>query len=471
MEIDLQTTLVSIAYIIAAILFIVGLKGLSHPRTAVRGNLLGAIGMFIAIVVTLLDQKIIGFAGIIAGSVVGTTIGAALAIKIKMTAMPQLVALFNGFGGGASVLVAGAALIEALLITPDPLIQTTVAAAASGLIGSVTLLGSLVAFGKLQGLISEAAVQFSGQKTLIILSATAALFLAGWLVSDPAFMGAYWALVAIASLLGVVLVIGIGGADMPVVISLLNSYSGLAAAATGFVLENSILIIAGSLVGTAGLILTNLMCKAMNRSLSNVLFGGVGAAAITSPGKTEDDVYAGRVKSASADDVAMLLETARRVVIVPGYGLAVAQAQHAVRDLGNLLESKGVEVEFAIHPVAGRMPGHMNVLLAEADIAYDKLKEMDLINPTFAQTDVAIVIGANDVVNPVARNSNDPSNPIAGMPILDVDKAQAVVVIKRSLSPGFAGIANPLFAADNTLMLFGDGKKAVLELITALGQI
>ncbi|MCI2426024.1 NAD(P)(+) transhydrogenase (Re/Si-specific) subunit beta [Candidatus Acetothermia bacterium] len=471
MEIDLQTTLVSIAYIIAAILFIVGLKGLSHPRTAVRGNLLGAIGMFIAIVVTLLDQKIIGFAGIIAGSVVGTTIGAALAIKIKMTAMPQLVALFNGFGGGASVLVAGAALIEALLITPDPLIQTTVAAAASGLIGSVTLLGSLVAFGKLQGLISEAAVQFSGQKTLIILSATAALFLAGWLVSDPAFMGAYWALVAIASLLGVVLVIGIGGADMPVVISLLNSYSGLAAAATGFVLENSILIIAGSLVGTAGLILTNLMCKAMNRSLSNVLFGGVGAAAITSPGKTEDDVYAGRVKSASADDVAMLLETARRVVIVPGYGLAVAQAQHAVRDLGNLLESKGVEVEFAIHPVAGRMPGHMNVLLAEADIAYDKLKEMDLINPTFAQTDVAIVIGANDVVNPVARNSNDPSNPIAGMPILDVDKAQAVVVIKRSLSPGFAGIANPLFAADNTLMLFGDGKKVVLELITALGQI
>ncbi|MCD5417068.1 NAD(P)(+) transhydrogenase (Re/Si-specific) subunit beta [Candidatus Bipolaricaulota bacterium] len=469
MGIDLQTTLVSIAYIIAAILFILGLKGLSHPRTAVRGNLLGAIGMFIAIVVTLLDQRIIGFEVIIAGSVVGASIGAILAVKIKMTAMPQLVALFNGFGGGASVLVAGAALIETVLRTPDPLIQTTVATAASGLIGSVTLLGSLVAFGKLQGLISEKAVQFFGQKALIIVLGLVALFLGAWLVNDPAFIPAYWGLVAVASLLGVVLVIGIGGADMPVVISLLNSYSGLAAAATGFVLGNSVLIIAGSLVGTAGLILTNLMCKAMNRSLSNVLFGGVGATAITSPGQVEDDMYAGRVKSASADDVAMLLETARRVVVVPGYGMAVAQAQHAVRDLGNLLESKGVEVEFAIHPVAGRMPGHMNVLLAEADIAYDKLKEMDDINPTFDQTDVAIVIGANDVVNPVARDCNDPSNPIAGMPILDVDKAQAVVVIKRSLSPGFAGISNPLFAAENTLMLFGDGKKMVLELISALG--
>ncbi len=468
MGIDLQTTLVSIAYIIAASLFILGLKGLSHPRTAVRGNLLGAIGMFIAIVVTLLNQRIIGFEVIIAGSVVGASIGAALAIKVKMTAMPQLVALFNGFGGGASVLVAGAALIETVLHTPDPIIQTTVAAAASGLIGSVTLFGSLVAFSKLQGLISEKAVQFFGQKLLIVVLGLVSLLLGVWLVRDPAFFGAYWALVAAASLLGVVLVIGIGGADMPVVISLLNSYSGLAAAATGFVLGNSVLIIAGSLVGTAGLILTNLMCKAMNRSLSNVLFGGVGASAITSPGMTADDMYAGRVKSASADDVAMLLETARRVVVVPGYGMAVAQAQHAVRDLGNLLESKGVEVEFAIHPVAGRMPGHMNVLLAEADIAYDKLKEMDDINPTFDQTDVAIVIGANDVVNPVARDSNDPSNPIGGMPILDVDKAQAVVVIKRSLSPGFAGISNPLFAADNTLMLFGDGKQMVLELISAL---
>lgn len=468
MGIDLQTTLVSIAYIIAASLFILGLKGLSHPRTAVRGNLLGAIGMFIAIVVTLLNQRIIGFEVIIAGSVVGASIGAALAIKVKMTAMPQLVALFNGFGGGASVLVAGAALIETVLHTPDPIIQTTVAAAASGLIGSVTLFGSLVAFSKLQGLISEKAVQFFGQKLLIVVLGLVSLLLGVWLVRDPAFFGAYWALVAAASLLGVVLVIGIGGADMPVVISLLNSYSGLAAAATGFVLGNSVLIIAGSLVGTAGLILTNLMCKAMNRSLSNVLFGGVGASAITSPGMTADDMYAGRVKSASADDVAMLLETARRVVVVPGYGMAVAQAQHAVRDLSNLLESKGVEVEFAIHPVAGRMPGHMNVLLAEADIAYDKLKEMDDINPTFDQTDVAIVIGANDVVNPVARDSNDPSNPIGGMPILDVDKAQAVVVIKRSLSPGFAGISNPLFAADNTLMLFGDGKQMVLELISAL---
>jgi NAD(P) transhydrogenase subunit beta len=427
--------------------------------------------MFIAIVVTLLDQQIIGFEVIIAGSVIGTFIGAILAVKVKMTAMPQLVALFNGVGGGASVLVAGAALIATGIDTPDPLIQTTVAAAASGLIGSVTFLGSLVAFGKLQGIVSEKAVQFFGQKGVIIVLGLAALFIGGWLVSYPAFIGAYWILVIVASLLGVVLVIGIGGADMPVVISLLNSYSGLAAAATGFVIGNSVLIIAGSLVGTAGLILTNLMCRAMNRSLSNVLFGGVGAAATTPSGKTEDDIYAGRVKSASADDVVMLLETARRVVVVPGYGMAVAQAQHAVRDLSNLLESNGVEVEFAIHPVAGRMPGHMNVLLAEADIPYDKLKEMDEINPTFAQTDVAIVIGANDVVNPVARDKDDPSNPIAGMPILNVDKAQAVVVIKRSLSPGFAGIANPLFAAENTLMLFGDGKKVVLELISALGQI
>jgi NAD(P) transhydrogenase subunit beta len=282
---------------------------------------------------------------------------------------------------------------------------------------------------------------------------------------NPLNIQNYLALVIVSSLLGVLLVIPIGGADMPVVIALLNSYSGLAAAATGFVLNNNILIIAGSLVGASGIILTNIMCKAMNRSLVNVLFGSMEPSGEQ---MSSDEVYAGKVKSTTSEEVAMLFDNAKRVVVVPGYGMAVAQAQHAVRDLSNLLESKGCNVEFAIHPVAGRMPGHMNVLLAEADISYDKLKEMDAVNPTFQQTDVAIVLGANDVVNPLART--DPTSPIAGMPILDVDKARTVIVIKRSLSPGFAGIPNPLFAADNTLMLFGDGKKMILELISAIKE-
>jgi H+-translocating NAD(P) transhydrogenase subunit beta len=289
--------------------------------------------------------------------------------------------------------------------------------------------------------------------------------LTAWLVAGPEStrMPAYWLVVIVSSVLGVLLTIPIGGADMPVAIALLNSYSGLAGAATGFVFDNEALIITGSLVGASGIILSQIMCKAMNRSLTNVLTGAIGPSA---GGPTADDVYAGKVKGASAEDVAMLFDGARRVVIVPGYGLAVSQAQHAVRDLANLLEANGTEVEFAIHPVAGRMPGHMNVLLAEADVAYDKLKEMDEINPSFQQTDVAIVIGANDVVNPLART--DPTSPIAGMPILDVDKARTVVVIKRSLSPGFAGIPNPLFAADNTLMYFADGKKAIIDLIAAI---
>jgi NAD(P) transhydrogenase subunit beta len=287
-------------------------------------------------------------------------------------------------------------------------------------------------------------------------------------VIDPANAYYYWALVGVASILGIMLVIPIGGADMPVVIALLNSYSGIAAAATGFVLSNNVLIISGSLVGASGIILTQIMCKAMNRSLTNVLFGGVGAAPTESSKARGDDIYAGRVKSASPEEIAMLFDNAQRVVVVPGYGMAVAQAQHSVRDMANLLESRGVNVEFAIHPVAGRMPGHMNVLLAEANVPYDKLREMDEINPTFEQVDVAIVLGANDVVNPVART--DPGSPIAGMPILDVDKARTVVVIKRSLSPGFAGIPNPLFAADNSLMFFSDGKKAIVDLISAIKE-
>lgn len=458
-------SVINLAYLVAAVLFIFGLKGLAHPRTAVRGNLIGALGMLIAMVATLLDRQVLGsgatgFALIFASILLGSVIGGVLAVRIQMTAMPQMVALLNGFGGAASVLVAGAALID----TPNPTLQFTTATAASGIIGAVTFWGSLVAWDKLQEfLLKGNPIRFPAQQAVNFLVLGASVLVGAMLVRDPSNIALYWLLVAIASVLGVLFTIPIGGADMPVAIALLNSYSGLAAAATGFVLNNSGLIITGSLVGASGIILSQIMCRAMNRSLWNVLVGAIGAPSI---GPKADDIYAGKIKSAGPEEIAMLFDGAERVVIVPGYGLAVSQAQHAVRDLANLLESKGIEVEFAIHPVAGRMPGHMNVLLAEADIAYDKLKEMDEINPTLPQTDVAIVIGANDVVNPVART--DPSSPIAGMPIIDVDKARNVVVIKRSLSPGFAGIPNPLFAADNTLMYFADGKKAVMDLIAAL---
>jgi NAD(P) transhydrogenase subunit beta len=461
--------LINLAYLAASVLFILGLKGLSHPRTAVRGNLLGALGMLVAIVATLFDRHVIeaGMSGLIfimAGMLVGSLVGAVLAIKVQMTAMPQMVALLNGFGGIASVLVAGAALTDANPSTTT--LQLTIATAASGLIGGVTFWGSLVAFDKLQEwLLPGHPIHFPAQQWLNLALGLVAVALTVVIVRDPSALWAYWLLVAVASVLGVLLTIPIGGADMPVAIALLNSYSGLAGAATGFVLNNSVLIIAGSLVGASGIILTQIMCRAMNRSLVNVLTGAIGPEAAAGAPKA-DEVYKGKVKSASAEDVAMLFDAASRVVIVPGYGLAVAQAQHAVRDLANLLESKGIEVEFAIHPVAGRMPGHMNVLLAEADVAYDKLKEMDEINSSFEQTDVVLVIGANDVVNPLART--DPTSPIAGMPILDVDKARTVVVVKRSLSPGFAGIPNPLFALDKTLMFFKDGKDAVVQLIAAV---
>jgi len=460
--------LTNLAYLLASVLFILGLKGLSHPKTAVRGNLLGAIGMLIAVVVTLLDRNIASFEVILAGVVLGSAAGAILAVKIHMTDMPQLVALFNGFGGGASVLVAGAALVESQ-VTPGVVANDfTIATALSGLIGGVTFWGSLVAFAKLQGLVSGNPVLFPGQHILNLLLVLAAVAASVMVVVDPANMQYYWALVVVSSLLGVLSTIPIGGADMPVVISLLNSYSGLAAASTGFVLSNNMLIIAGSLVGASGIILTAIMCKAMNRSLANVLFAGVGAVA-PSGGPSADSVYAGKIKSTSAEEIAMILENARRVIFAPGYGLAVSQAQHNVRQLADLLEARGTEVLYAIHPVAGRMPGHMNVLVAEADVSYEKLLEMDEVNPMFSETDVAIVIGANDVVNPVART--DPSSPIAGMPILDVDKAHTVVMIKRSLSPGFAGIPNPLFAADNTLMFFADGKKAINDLIAAVKEL
>ncbi len=460
----MHLTMINFAYLVASVLFILGLKGLTHPRTAVRGNLLGALAMLLAVVATLLDQRVLTFEYIFIGILIGSLIGALLAVRIPMTSMPELVAVFNGFGGIASVLVAGAALLETVGVSV-PSAQFTISTSASGIIGAVTFFGSIIAFLKLSELVKKswaggAVKALNGVLTIACIAASA------WLVLEPGRIDAYWVAVAIASLLGIFLVVPIGGADMPVVIAFLNSCSGLAAAATGFVLGNNILIIAGSLVGASGLILTQIMCKAMNRSLGNVFFAGVGneAAGVGS----DDEVYAGKVKSTSPEEVAMLFDTARRVVIVPGYGMAVAQAQHAVRDLSNELEARGIEVEYAIHPVAGRMPGHMNVLLAEAEVPYDKLVEMDAINPSFQQTDVVLVIGANDVVNPLARQAD--SGPIAGMPILDVDKARTVVVIKRSLSPGFAGIPNPLFAADNALMLFKSAKEAVLDLVTAVKE-
>ncbi len=464
----METDLVNIAYVVAAVLFILGLKQMGRARTAVRGNLLSAIGMSIAVLATLIGiwRRDEPFGYIIAGTVIGAAIGVVLAAKIKMTAMPQLVALFNGFGGGASVFVAGAALIQSTGRASDPQTQQAVliATALSGIIGAITFWGSLVAFGKLQEISwMKTPFRIPSQQlvnaglTVFVLLLSVFMVLGG----SPLM---YIVLVITASVLGLFLVNPIGGADMPVVIALLNSYSGLAAAATGFVIDNNVLIIAGSLVGASGIILTQLMCKAMNRSLFNVLFGVMGGG---SSSADVDDFYA-NVRTTSADEVAMILETAGRVVFVPGYGMAVAQAQHAVRNLGVLLEEKGATVEYAIHPVAGRMPGHMNVLLAEADVEYEQLKEMDAINPTLETVDVAIVIGANDVVNPVART--DPKSPIAGMPIIDIDKARTVIVIKRSLSPGFAGIQNPLFAMDNTLMLFGDGQKAVLDIVTAIKE-
>ena len=470
---------INLAYLTASMLFIVAFKLMTGPRTAVRGNYLGAVGMAIAIVAACCERPVVEsvldrgagplvMLGIAAA--IGGIIGAIMAIKYPMTGMPQMVALLNGFGGAASTLVAGAELWNASAAARTagtPLASWTqfaIATALTGLIGAVTFWGSLVAFAKLEELPRFKKAWTNPNRHMINLGLAVATLLLVWGVCvNPSSMLLYGLLVLVGSTLGCTLTMPIGGADMPVVICLLNSYSGLAAAAAGFVIDNSVLVIAGSLVGASGLILTAIMCQAMNRSLVGVLFGGLGT---TTSGSSDDSIYAGKVKSAGPEEIAMVLEGASRVVIVPGYGLAVAQAQHAVRELANALEKRGTTVEYAIHPVAGRMPGHMNVLLAEADIPYEKLREMDDINPTFPETDVAIVIGANDVVNPAART--DPKSPIAGMPILDVDKARTVVVVKRSLSPGFAGIPNPLFAADNTLMYFADGKKAILDLTAAV---
>ncbi len=457
-----------LAYLAAALLFILGLKQMSHPRTSVRGIVIAAVGMLVAIVATFLDPAIDGYVFIVAGLVVGGGIGAYLALSVEMTSMPQMVGLLNGLGGAASTLVAWADLE----IRESHSLDALIAIGVSGLIGTVTFWGSMVAYAKLEEFKSfKKPFSFPGQPIingcLLLVGLVVVGCLANTLSTDASMVqtGYFIAIMLVATTLGIFLVLPIGGADMPVVISLMNSYSGLAGAATGFVIENDALIIAGSLVGASGVILTQIMCKAMNRSLLNVLFGtGAGSG----PVGDVDEIYA-NVRSTSAEDVAMMLDGVRRVVFVPGYGMAVAQAQHAVRDLSKLLEAAGCTVEYAIHPVAGRMPGHMNVLLAEADISYDQLKEMDEINPTLDTVDMAIVIGANDVINPVAKT--DPNSPIAGMPIIDVDKCRTVVVIKRSLSPGFAGIPNPLFAMDNTLMLFADGQEAVLDIVKALKEM
>jgi len=465
--------IVAISYLVSSIFFIFGIKRLSHPKTAPRGNRLGAVGMLIASLTAFVDFGYVQnnnvfpvqFLWLIAiALILGSVIGVLTATRVKMTGMPQMVAIFNGFGGAASFLVAGV-YYQFLLVdganTNDP--AFLLATGLSGLIGALTLSGSFIAFAKLQELkwIPGKPVTYKGDLIVKVVLLVTLVLATGWFVIGANTLELYWLVVLGGLLLGVLLVIGIGGADMPVVISLLNSYSGLAAAATGFVLENTVLIISGSLVGASGLILTAIMTKAMNRSLQNVLFGGFGGA---TEGPSADDVYGGKVKSTSSDEVAMLLKNARRVVIVPGYGLAVARASGPTRVLTELMEADGIEVAFGIHPVAGRMPGHMNVLLAEENIAYEKLVELDTINPTFAQTDVVLVLGANDVVNPLAR---DPKSAIAGMPILDVDKAAVCIVVKRSLSPGFAGIPNPLFANENTLMLFADGKQAMDDLVTA----
>jgi len=480
----MSANLVNLVYLIAAILFILGIKGLTKPATAVRGNMLSALGMLIAVIVTLLDSSIVSFTYILAGVVVGGVIGAVMALRIQMTAMPQMVALLNGFGGGASLSIALAEYFSVLgidaqtfsdLLVPVALDSSAFGATGEGtvalisigltaLIGAVTLTGSLVAFAKLQELLKKSFALLGGPLGNGLLL-VAALIAMGYVIVSPGNAAAVIAMVVVALLLGLFLVMPIGGADMPVVIALLNSYSGIAAALAGFILGNTVLIVAGSLVGTSGLILTRIMCVAMNRSLVNVLFGKMAEGGET---VDADEIYAGKVTSAQPDEVAMMVEMAQRVVIVPGYGMAMAQAQHAVRELADTMQARGIDVEYGIHPVAGRMPGHMNVLLAEAEVPYDKLVEMDRINPTFEDTDVVIVIGANDVTNPMARESE--GSPIYGMPILNVDKAKNVVVIKRSLSPGFAGLPNPLFAMDHTLMVYGDGKQAVIDMTTALNQ-
>ena len=448
MSIDLM---IQLGYVIAAGLFIFGLKMLGSPDTARRGNGVSAIGMLVAIVAALLDQGIVQYEYILGGMIVGGAIGATAARTVAMTSMPEMVALFNGVGGAASGLVG----VAALSIADGSFTYITIIL--SILIGGVTFTGSLVAYGKLSETIGSGAMTFGGQKFVNGLIVIGILASAAMFVMDPTDTNMLYTVVGLSLLFGIMVVIPIGGADMPVVISLLNSYSGLAACAAGFAVDNNVLIVAGSLVGASGIILTQIMCKAMNRSLSNVLFSGFASVSTT---VTEVE---GEIKPISVEDAYYVLEAATNVAIIPGYGMAVAQAQHVVKELMELLEANGCEVNYGIHPVAGRMPGHMNVLLAEADVPYDQLLEMDDINPRMETVDVAIVIGANDVVNPAAREVE--SSPIYGMPVINVADARTVFVLKRSMASGFAGIENPLFYKDNARMLFGDAKESIGGLV------
>lgn len=464
---EMMDTITKIVYLLASVMFILGLKKLSSPKTARTGNFYALVGMLLAIAVTLLDQGILDFTYIIAGIIIGGLIGAISAKKVAMTDMPQMVALFNGFGGIASTFVAYAEYIKmssenGVVGTNDVLISMIL----SLLIGTVTFTGSLIAFLKLQGWMTTAPIVYKGQSFFNGLIIIGVAILGFMFIQDANIEMYLLVIIAISAILGVTSVIPIGGADMPVVISLLNSYSGLAACATGFVLSNNVLIIAGALVGASGLILTNIMCVAMNRSLANVLFAAVGVEGGTAA------AGGGEKKSVThytAVDAGMIFENADSVIIVPGYGLAVAQAQHVLQELATLLEERGCKVRYAVHPVAGRMPGHMNVLLAEANVDYDKIVEMDMINEEFQDTDIALVIGANDVINPAARYKKE--SPLYGMPILDCDKAQRVMIIKRSLATGFAGEDNELFYDEKTMMMFGDAKSMVTEMVKAIKDL
>ena len=463
--------LVDLSYLISAICFIYGLKMLSHPRTARNGNIIASLGMLIAIVVTVYQGTSLNLTYIAIAMIIGSIIGAFFAIKVEMTQMPQLVAIFNGFGGGASALVASSEFLKAYENAGlNEMNFLSISIALSILVGTLTLTGSFIAFGKLQGLVSSKPITFPGQQ---IFNGLLAILLLSATYLIPAYgINALFAILLLSALLGILLVIPIGGADMPVVISLLNSYSGIAAAMTGFVLvaagnnsAGNALIICGSLVGASGMILTQIMCKGMNRSLANVIFGAVG-------GEVEGSASGGKevnIKSYSTEEAAMIFDAAEKIIVVPGYGLAVAQAQHAVREVAEFLEDKGKTVLYAIHPVAGRMPGHMNVLLAEANISYEQLKDLDEINPEFEDCDVAIVLGANDVVNPAARS--DKSSPIYGMPILNVDKARTVIINKRTMNTGFAGVQNELFGYDNSIMVFGDAKDMLIQLLSDLKEL
>ena len=472
----MQANLILISYIFSAILFIVGIKKLGKVNTARQGNFLSTMGMLIAILATLFKMDAIPLNWVLGGIALGTVIGAFSAIKVAMTAMPEMVAIFNGFGGGASALVASAEYFKIFsgnAANDDT--TTLIIIMLSVIIGSVTFTGSFIAWGKLQGKISGQPITYPGQNILngliliimLVVGYFAVTNMNGFLAGTTEInMMWFYIVIGIGLALGVFSVIPIGGADMPVVISLLNSYSGIAAASTGFVLQNQALIVSGCLVGASGLFLTNIMCKGMNRSLGNVLFSAFGKvdATATGPKSTEGIT----IKEMSADNAAYTMQAAESVIIVPGYGMAVAQAQHEVRKLSDELEKEGVDVKFAVHPVAGRMPGHMNVLLAEANIPYDKLFDMDEINDDFAGADVALIIGANDVVNPAARH--DESSPIYGMPILNVDHAKTTFVLKRSMNPGFAGISNELFGYDNNYMVFGDAKTTVSQFVETLKE-